>query len=274
MAVAIGVHAAASPSAPALTSQAPTLRGNRGVRWRQVFRDNFGGAVRVGRFLRAEARRWGASYPDGTPDTTGHGVYMPSSVVSIGRGMLTMHLHTARGRHMAAALVPTIPHAHAGHGLLYGRFVVRMRADRLAGYKIAVMLWPDSENWPHDGEIDFPEGGLNSTMNGFVHYLGATSASDQAAFATEVRYTGWHTTSVTWLRNSLTFQIDGRTVGRVVRRIPNTPMHLVIQTETQTDGPAPSSRTSGNVKLASVAVYTPACNPKMSISPSIASCGG
>lgn len=239
-----------------------------------MFRDNFAGHIPVGRFLRADARRWGGSYPDGTSDTSGNGVYMPSSVVSINRGILTMHLHSAGGLPMAAALVPTLPHAHDGNGLLYGRFVIRMRADAVPGYKIGVMLWPDSGNWPYDGEIDFPEGDLNGTIGGFVHYKGASSGSDQATFDTNVRFTGWHTLSVTWLRGSVTFQLDGRTIGRVSDRIPDTPMHLVIQTETLTTGSAPSSGASGNVQLKSVSVYTPACNPKMSISPSIAGCAG
>ena len=49
----------------------------------------------------------------------------------------------------------------------FGRFSVRFRSDPLPGYKAAWLLWPESDNW-NEGEIDFPEGGLDSTMWGFI----------------------------------------------------------------------------------------------------------
>ena len=61
------------------------------------------------------------------------------------------------------------------------------------GYKTAWLLWPRSEVWPRDGEIDFPEGDLDSTIHGFVHRQGATSGSDQYAVSTSATYTSWHT---------------------------------------------------------------------------------
>jgi len=114
--------------------------------------------------------------------------------------------------------------------------VIRFRADAVPGYKTAWLLWPDSEDWPSDGEIDFPEGDLSGTIGGFVHYRGGVSGSDQAAFATNATYTGWHTAIITWLPSGVTFRLDGKTVGTTTTRIPNTPMHWVIQTETSIGG--------------------------------------
>jgi hypothetical protein len=34
---------------------------------------------------------------------------------------------------------------------------VRFKTDSMHGYKGAWLLWPASEVWPRDGEIDFPE---------------------------------------------------------------------------------------------------------------------
>src|ERR1700694_4664776 len=105
---------------------------------------------------------------------------------------------------------------------------MRFRADAVPGYKTAILLWPDSGVWPRDGEIDFPEANLNSTIWGFVHHQGGVSGNDQTGYRTRVMYdTGWHTATVIWLPGRVTLQLDGRTVGTNRTRIPNTPMHLV-----------------------------------------------
>jgi hypothetical protein len=227
--------------------------------WHQVFADNFAENVPLGSFPSKVASTWGNSYPDGSKDTTGSGTYMPSKVVSMSNGMMNMHLHTENGVHMVAAPVPTIPGAPGQEGgLQYGRYVFRFRADAVPGYKTAWLLWPDSETWPSDGEIDFPEGDLNGTIGGYVHHLGASSGSDQAAFTTKVKYTGWHTAIITWLPSGVTFQLDGTTIGKETNRVPNTPMHLVLQTETSTDGAALSNSAAGNVQIDWVSVYAPA----------------
>lgn len=227
--------------------------------WHQVFADNFNQNVPLGSFPAAVASTWGHSYPDGRKDTRGNGTYMPSKVVSIANGVMNLHLHTEQGVHMVAAVVPTIPGAPGSDGgQLYGRYVIRFRADAVLGYKTAVLLWPDSGVWPRDGEIDFPEANLTSSIWGVVHYQGGTSANDQALFDSQVATTRWHTATTTWLPSGITFQLDGTTVGSVTTRIPDTPMHMVIQTETWTSGPAPSSRAAGNVQIDWLAVYRPA----------------
>lgn len=227
--------------------------------WRQVLANDFSKDVRLGRFPSAVASTWGNSYPDGWPDSSHNGTYMPSRVVSISKGIMNLYLHTENGVHMVAAPVPAIPAAPGPKGgLLYGRYVIRFRADAVPGYKTAWLLWPDSEDWPSDGEIDFPEGDLSGTIGGFVHYRGGVSGSDQAAFATNATYTGWHTATITWPPSRVTFQLDGKTVGTATTRIPNTPMHWVIQTETSIGGAPPANSAAGNVQIDWIAVYTPA----------------
>jgi beta-glucanase (GH16 family) len=160
---------------------------------------------------------------------------------------------------MVAAPVPTIPAAPGSEGgLLYGRYVVRFRADPVPGYKTAWLLWPDSENWPHDGEIDFPEGDLSETIGGFVHYQGGASGSDQAAFDSNAGYTRWHTATITWLPGKVTLRLDNTIVGTVRTRVPNTPMHWVMQTETSIGGAPPARDATGDVLIDWVAVYAPA----------------
>jgi hypothetical protein len=114
---------------------------------------------------------------------------MPPKVVSIGNGVMNIHLRTEHGVHMVAALVPAIPGVPGKRGgLLYGRCVVRFRAE--SGYKTALLFWPDSQTWPRDGEIDVPDGDLTGMILAFVHRQGAVWSSGQAGFSPNVPYAG------------------------------------------------------------------------------------
>jgi beta-glucanase (GH16 family) len=212
------------------------------------------------------AGKWSA-YPDGWPDTTHNGTYYPSKVISIQNGVLNLYLHTENGIHMVSAPVPKIPGAVGSEGgLLYGRYVIRFKSDPIPGYKTAWLLWPDSETWPRDGEVDFPEGELDSTISAFMHRQDGTSGSDQDAFGSSITYTSWHTATLEWLPSSLRFFLDGQLIGTSTSRIPNTPMHWVIQTETATDGSVPSDAAAGNVQIDWVTVYVPSTAPAVSSS--------
>ncbi len=43
------------------------------------------------------------------------------------------------------------------HGQLYGRWEVRARTQQATGYGDVLILWPDAEDFPVGGEIDFME---------------------------------------------------------------------------------------------------------------------
>jgi hypothetical protein len=241
--------------------------------WHQVFADNFNQTVPVGQFPARVAAQWGHSYPDGSKDTSKLGRYEPTKVVSISHHTMNLFLHTQDGIHMVAAAVPTIPGAHGSDdGLLYGRYVIRLRADPVPGYKVAMLLWPDSEHWPTDGEIDFPEANLDGPILGFVHHQGGTSPNDQTEFATQATYGPWHTATVTWLPSGVSFQLDGQVIGTALARIPNTPMHLIIQAETSIGGPVPTDAAAGNIQIAWLTIDTPSCNRSMSVAPRAAAC--
>src|SRR5262249_43334678 len=222
--------------------------------WTQVFADDFTKDVPLGSFPAAVSGKWTA-YPDGWHDTSGNGTYQPSKVVSIRNGVMNLHLHTQNGIHMVAAPVPIIPGApgRAG-GLLYGRFPVRFKADRVPGYKTAWLLWPDSNRWA-DGEIDFPEGGLTGTISAFMHYKGNPRAQD--AYLTGATYNTWHTAVIKWAPRAVTFLLDGRVIGSSTNpaTIPSTPMHWVLQTETQLSGGPPANSAAGNVQIDWVTAY-------------------
>ncbi len=226
--------------------------------WRQIFADDFTTNVPLGQFPAAVSDRWGA-YQDGWKDTTGHGTYMPSKVLSVSGGLLNFTIHTEGGVHMVSAPYPRINGPSSkGFGQLYGRYAVRFRADPLRLYKTAWLLWPDSEKWPGDGEIDFPEGDLDGQISAFMHRKGATSGSDQDEYRTDATYPTWHTAVIEWRPSSLTFILDGRVIGHSTNRVPDTPMHWVLQTETALTDESPDDTTAGNVQVDWVAVYQPA----------------
>jgi beta-glucanase (GH16 family) len=243
---------ASSPPAPyAVTMPRGDLPG-----WHQVFADDFQHPVPLGQFPQAVAAKWGNSYPDGWKDTTKKGTYMPSQVVSIADGVMNFHIHTSHGVHMVAAAVPTLNGPGSQGGLLYGRFSIRIRADAIPGYKVAMLLWPDSETWPRDGEIDFPEANLDSNVNGYVHLQYGVSPNDQTSFSTPQTLRAWHTATIDWLPTGIAFILDGRTIGTTTARIPNTPMHMIIQSETQILGPPPSDQAAGDIEIAWVTAYS------------------
>jgi beta-glucanase (GH16 family) len=225
--------------------------------WRQIFADDFVTDVALGDFPDAVSERWSA-YADGWTDTSGNGTYDPSQVISIHGGVMDLFLHTAGGVHLVSAPVPKLPGAvGSGGGLLYGRYAIRFRADPVAGYKTAWLLWPDSEDWPQDGEIDFPEGDLDGTISAFMHWQGGTSGSDQDAYSSAATYSEWHTAVTEWTATACRFILDGTVLGTSTSRIPNTPMHWVIQTATWLGGTPPADDVSGHVEIDWVVVWEP-----------------
>jgi hypothetical protein len=222
--------------------------------WHQIFTEDFRTDVALGHFMHSVYKKKFHLYEDGTPDTAGQqgapSRYYPSKVLSVRNGVLNEYLHTENGTPMVAALLPILPQRHR-----YGKYTIRFRADALKGFKTAWLLWPDSEEWPRDGEIDFPEGDLNKTIGGFVHHQNATSGSDQDAFRSHVTYTSWHTASTEWTPNKVKFILDDKIIGTSTHRVPDTPMHWVIQTEACLDG-CPDPTTAGNLQIDWIVAYT------------------
>jgi beta-glucanase (GH16 family) len=141
--------------------------------------------------------------------------------------------------------------------MTYGRYAVRLKADALPGYETAWLLWPDSNVWPRDGEINFPEGYLDGKMCAFLHHMYGTWAGDQDAICSTVTYTSWHTVVLEWGPTVTNFYIDGNLIMSSTTRIPSSPMHWVLQTDTD---PCcqPSNTTAGNVQIDWVAAWKPA----------------
>lgn len=195
------------------------------------------------------------SFSDGWVDSQGGGIFRPSEVNSIHDHMLHARLHNSGGEDKVTAFEPRI----TGYGQIYGRYAVCWKSDATPGSKVAWQLWPDSEIWPRDGEIDFPEASLNGTTEGFVHKQDATSGDDADVYSTGIPFGDnlWHTAVIEWGPTSLKLFLDDALIGNTTSRIPNTSMHYIMQcvNNLAEDGlPAPNS--VANIYIDWVAIWS------------------
>jgi hypothetical protein len=113
---------------------------------------------------------------------------------------------------------------------LYGRWEVRARSEHRLGYSQVLLLWPESDRWPVDGEVDFSEvvQADRERTEITVHH-----GADDRQVGTSVAgdFTEWHVFGVDWAPDRLVVYVDGEEVFRTTdpAAIPRTPMHLCLQ---------------------------------------------
>lgn len=250
--------------------------------WKQIFTDDFTTNVPLGSFPSAVADKWGA-YPYPWRDTKGQttsdpalgGWYHPGKTVSIGNSMMDIWMHTeyldGAKKRLVAAPQPKIKGAgtSAGTGQLYGRYAVRFRVDparttnNFTGYKTAWLLWPDVRPSNCRGETDFPEGDLDSTIGGFLHWQDAASCGEQYYAASGKSFREWHTAVTEWGPGRVAMYLDGALMTNAsggksewFSHTPNTVMHYVLQSETELGSTVPAENTEGHIQVDWVAVWS------------------
>ncbi|MDD7966790.1 glycoside hydrolase family 16 protein [Actinomycetospora lemnae] len=117
-------------------------------------------------------------------------------------------------------------------GQLYGRWEARMRVETGGdqGYHPVLLLWPDDNNWPGGGEIDYAEMSADGD-EAQVNYLSGGETNTWVRSATPLDITTWHVYAVEWTASGVRAFIDGRLVfeDRDASRSPRKPMHQAIQ---------------------------------------------
>ena len=115
-------------------------------------------------------------------------------------------------------------------GQRYGRWEARVRSERGNGYGPVLLLWPDSEEWPEDGEINLMEvpDGDRSKAHFTVHW-GEENNQDGVSVVSD--FTQWHTFAVEWTPEHIVGYVDGEEVYRNddADAAPPGPMHLALQ---------------------------------------------
>lgn len=97
-------------------------------------------------------------------------------------------------------------------------------------YNALMLLWPDAEDFPVGGEIDFVEmmDPTRQRTNVFVHY---GARNQQVSGAVRIDATQWHTWAVEWSPAGITTFVDGVAWWSTTNRgvLPPRSMHLCLQ---------------------------------------------
>lgn len=116
-------------------------------------------------------------------------------------------------------------------GQKYGRWEGRVRAPESdPSYHALLLLWPDAEDWPSGGEVDFMEMSDpdRQSTDMFLHY---GSDNSQLHGSVEIDATQWHNWAVEWTPDHIAAFVDGEEWWRTedTGTLPPGPMHLTIQ---------------------------------------------
>ncbi|GAA4875184.1 glycoside hydrolase family 16 protein [Pseudonocardia benzenivorans] len=165
----------------------------------------------------ASADNW--SIYDG-PGHAGNGRRTPDAV-SIADGILTITGDSA-GNTAGMAWNP---------GQKYGRWEGRVKAPASdESYNALLLLWPDAENFPVGGEVDFMEM-MDHTRRKTELFLHYGADNSQVHGEVKIDATQWHNWAVEWTPDKITAFVDGAQWWTTTDTsiFPPGPMHLCIQ---------------------------------------------
>ncbi len=237
--------------------------------WTQVVAEDFNDDVPIGGFvpdaqtglLTAAGSGYALykdrfkSYKDGNLDTSNNGQYYASKTMSTHDSCLDIYMHTENisGTNvpLGGVVKPLLPSGLPKQ--TYGRYAYRMRATGVTGTNYGfVVLCIDSNNWPDNGEFDWPEGDISGGVGGFYHF--ANPSGGQQAVNTAALWSDWHTYVIEWKPNSLRWYIDGSLALNTPNQVPSGELGFLGQG--CTTGGVPDPATVGHVQIDWMCVYT------------------
>jgi Glycosyl hydrolases family 16 len=118
-----------------------------------------------------------------------------------------------------------------GKGQKYGRWEARVRSTPGDNdYHPVLLMWPEAENWPVGGEIDWMEisDPKRQSADTFLHY---GRNNNQVQGTVKVDATQWHNWAVEWTPKGITTYLDGKVWWSTTNTsiLPPGPMHMTIQ---------------------------------------------
>ena len=222
--------------------------------WKLVFEDDFDGSA-------VNTANWSMYYSAGH---AGNGLRRPEAF-SVADGLLTVTAQMKNGVLVSGGM------AHK-QNYTYGKFEFRVRteADPSSATSGVVLTWPQSENWPSDGENDIYETlttASRSPFNTFIHY-GADNK--QYHFSHDADGTQWHIIAMEWTQDAIRIYRDGNLVYKLTdtNAIAKVPHHLCIQLD------AFKTSMTGMVKMYVdwVKIYQPDMSTGMNLTKTTATC--
>jgi licheninase len=217
-AVAPGAAAVPVPPPRPPAAPCPPARRSIGDETSAAVLQGWGAPARVDEF---DGTRLGPAW--GVYDGPGHGGNgrRTPKAVSLRDGIMTI---TGDSRGNTAGM-------EWGAGQRYGRWEGRVKAPASdPSYDALLLLWPDAENFPVGGEIDFMEmmDHTRQKTNVFLHY---GKHNDQISGEVRVDATQWHNWAVEWTPTHIATFLDGKQWWRTERVdiLPPGRMHLCVQ---------------------------------------------
>jgi hypothetical protein len=178
------------------------------------------------------------SFDSSTLDTTKWQVYGPNwsgnsgnglrdgRAVSIQNGTLTLTAQMLNGTLVSGAVRTRLDQR-------YGRFEFRARTDTDPSGTMSgvVLTWPQSGNFPTDGENDIYETLNKTTRNTFYSFIHYSSQNRQYYFEHYADATQWHHMAMEWEPTALRIYRDGALVWTLTDTyaIPDVAHHLCVQ---------------------------------------------
>lgn len=196
-------------------------RSADGAAWELVFSDDFDGAE-------LDTDAW---YPYDSEGNAGFGLRRPAAI-TVEDGLLVITASMIDGQLVSGGM------AHL-EDQVYGRWEVRVRTDPdpSAATSGVVLTWPQSGDWPIDGENNIYETGplpARNDVHSFVHY-GADN--QQEIIRHTMDGTQWHEVAMEWTADRIAFFVDGEPSGTVTNpeAIPHVAHHATIQLDAWRD---------------------------------------
>ncbi len=115
-------------------------------------------------------------------------------------------------------------------GQMHGRWEVCARSSTAPeSYHSLALLWPDAEDWPAGGEVDFME--VIDPARHEVQFWLHWGPGAKKSHSIPVDATQWHSYAVEWTPAHLIYYVDGEPEWLISDpgRLPPRPMHLCLQ---------------------------------------------
>ncbi|MEM7337695.1 MAG: glycoside hydrolase family 16 protein [Actinomycetota bacterium] len=166
-----------------------------------------------------------------SPGNAGFGLRRPSAI-AVDNGLLVITAQMLNGYLVSGGMAHKVDQT-------YGRWEFRVRtdADPSEATSGVVLTWPQSENWPIDGENDMYETGTVPNRSPFRTYIHYGADNSQEYMTHDANGTLWHEMAMEWTAERISMFRDGIFVGEVTRDevIPDVPHHMTIQLDAWAD---------------------------------------
>jgi beta-glucanase (GH16 family) len=184
-------------------------------KWKEVFKEDFNGT-------KLDLTKWN---PYNSPGHDKNGLRRPEAF-SVANGLLTVTAEMIDGNLVSGGM------AHRAN-YKYGKFEFKVRAepDSSAATSAVILTWPESEQWPVDGENDIYETLTNASRKPFHTFIHYDKTNKQHHFQHDADAKEWHVIAMEWSPDSLIIYRDGQPVYTLTDKnaIPQVPHHLCIQ---------------------------------------------